>query len=305
MKTFDRRLSVTLCALLIFALLGGLCLPSFAAGGFAYAHNPLENPSSAADIVADENAVYGYRPGENGSLSMYASADWSDPAIVESGRADRIKYHKSIESMYTMLRDMQKQGKSTEEIARAVSTRRNEIRLEAYADNPEGLAELKARNLATYGHEEGPLPDELYEKYGSWETVIKKAFNTNAGMDACLGLYDDYYFLYAAQGDVPADISVSLPDDVICRVKKTITLNPVTQADCAYTVSFASSDPGIAQVSENGTVTGIAPGEAEIFCVVTDPGGFTHTAGPCKVTVKYTFLQWIIMTFLFGKYWYK
>ena len=49
------------------------------------------------------------------------------------------------------------------------------------------------------------MPDELFAQYGSWERVIEKSFSTNAGMDACLGLYDDYYYLYAAQGDVPAD----------------------------------------------------------------------------------------------------
>ena len=49
------------------------------------------------------------------------------------------------------------------------------------------------------------MPDELFAQYGSWERVIEKAFSTNAGMDACLGLYDDYYYLYVAQGDVPAD----------------------------------------------------------------------------------------------------
>ena len=35
--------------------------------------------------------------------------------------------------------------------------------------------------------------DELYAESDSWETVIAKAFSTNSGMDACLGLYDDYY----------------------------------------------------------------------------------------------------------------
>ena len=36
----------------------------------------------------------------------------------------------------------------------------------------------------------------------SLETVIEKAFSANSGMDACLGLYDDYYALYVAAGQV-------------------------------------------------------------------------------------------------------
>ena len=46
------------------------------------------------------------------------------------------------------------------------------------------------------------MPDELYEQYGSWETVLEKSFCANAGMDACLGLYDDYYAVYVALGQV-------------------------------------------------------------------------------------------------------
>lgn len=172
---------------------------------FAYVHDPSKNPVAMKDIVKDDTAIYGFRPSETGSLKLYADADWSDPEIVAKGREDRIAYHNSIASMYDMLRQMQSEGKSVEEIARAVSTRRNELRLESYKDNPEGLAALKQRNLEKYGHEEGPLPDELYEQYGSWEKVIEKAFSVNVGMDACLGLYDDYYDLYVLLGQVEDD----------------------------------------------------------------------------------------------------
>ncbi|MBQ7623926.1 MAG: hypothetical protein IJS65_01450 [Clostridia bacterium] len=177
--------------------LSALCA---AAGGFAYKHDPSKNPYAMQDIVADESAVYGFRPTEEGSLKMYADADWSDPTVVESGRQDRIAYHESIEAMYTLLEEMTADGRSAEEIARAVSAKRNEIRLAAYENDPEGLLKLKARNLEKYGHEEGPLPDELYAQYGSWEAVTQKAFSVSAGMDACLGLYDDYYEVYVALG---------------------------------------------------------------------------------------------------------
>ena len=169
---------------------------------FKYEHDPRKNPSAMADIIEDENAVYGFRPSESGSLAMYANEDWSNPEVVEKGRQERIAYHKSLESMYVMLNEMKNDGKDIETIARAVSAKRNELRLDAYKDDPEGLEALKQRNLKKYGHEEGPLPDELYAQYGSWEIVISKAFSTNSGMDACLGLYDDYYELYVASGQI-------------------------------------------------------------------------------------------------------
>ena len=107
--------------------------------------------------------------------------------------------------MYSVMNAMRIEGRSVEEIARAVSAKRNQIRLASYADNPEGLKALKARNLEEYGHEEGPQADDLYEKYGSWERVLEKSFSVNSGMDACLGLYDDYYELYVMTGQIPGE----------------------------------------------------------------------------------------------------
>ena len=171
-------------------------------GSFRYFNDPRENPGAMADIVLDRDAVYGFRPSETGSLKQYAGEDWTDPASVEEWRQSRIAYHESLRELYGMIEEMQDAGYSAEEIARAVSTRRNELRLEACADDPEALAKLKERNLEKYGHEEGPLPEELYEKYGSWTMVLAKALSTNSGMDACLGLYDTYYQLYVAVGQV-------------------------------------------------------------------------------------------------------
>ena len=169
---------------------------------FTYVHDPMENETVRKDAIADESAVYGFRPSDTGSLKQYADVDWSDPEVVDKGRRDRIAYHKSIESMYTMLEEMTAEGKTTEEIARALSAERNRIRIDSYKDDPEGLEVMKQRNLEKYGREEGPLPDELYEQYGSWSTVAAKAFSLNAAMDACLGLYDEYYGVYQKVADL-------------------------------------------------------------------------------------------------------
>ena len=107
-----------------------------------------------------------------------------------------------MESMTDILYRMREEGASTEEMARAVSEERNRLRLASCQDDPERLAVLKESNLKTYGHEDGPTPDQLYEKYGSWTTVMQKAFSPNMGMDACCGLYDEYYWLYTELGYV-------------------------------------------------------------------------------------------------------
>ena len=106
------------------------------------------------------------------------------------------EYHQKNEEIYRLIERLLSEGKDVETIARSVSKRRNELRIESYKNDPEGLAILKRSNMDTYGNEEGPTADSLYEKYGSWQTVIEKALSANAGMDACLGLYDEYYDIH-------------------------------------------------------------------------------------------------------------
>ena len=169
--------------------------------GFSYIHDPRLNPEAMKDIVENPDAVYGYSPDpQSKRLGSYAEYDWTDPELVASAREQRIEYHESLESMTEILFRMRDEGAATEEMARAVSAERNRLRLAAYEDDPEGLARLKKSNLETYGHEEGPTPDELLEKYGSWTMVIQKSFSPNLGMDACCGLYDEYYLLYIELG---------------------------------------------------------------------------------------------------------
>ena len=175
--------------------------PASEDGAFHYVHDPRENPEAMKDIVENPDAVYGFSPDPNSTrLGTYAEYDWTDPDFVAKAKQERIAYHDSLESMTEILYRMRDEGATTEEMARAVSAERNRLRLAAHADDPDGLAQVKQSNLDTYGHEDGPTPDEMYEKYGSWTAVIQKSFSANLGMDACCGLYDEYYPLYIELG---------------------------------------------------------------------------------------------------------
>ena len=177
--------------------------PMIRDGGFSYVHDPRENPEAMADIIENADAVYGFSPDpESQRLGAYAEYDWTDPGFVAKAQEERRAYHESMDSMTDILYRMRDEGASMEEMARAVSEERNRLRLASYDDDPEGLAAVKESNLKTYGREEGPTPDDLYEKYGSWITVLQKAFSPNMGMDACCGLYDEYYWLYIELGYV-------------------------------------------------------------------------------------------------------
>lgn len=194
-----KTVSLLLCAAFLVLLFGNAYAAQKQA--FAYEHDPRDNPAAMADILENPDAVYGFSPDpESKRLGTYADYDWTDPDVVEQGRQDRLAYHESLSSMYVILHDMRDAGATVEEMARAVSAERNRLRLESYHDDPEGLAKVKKSNLDTYGNENGPTADSLFEKYGSWETVLQKAFGTNAGMDACVGLYDEYYTLYLELG---------------------------------------------------------------------------------------------------------
>ena len=169
---------------------------------FHYQHDPRLNPYAMEDIVEDENAVYGFRPAETGSLKQYAGIAWDDPEEVGEKRAERIAYHDSFSELYDLAGKMHAQGADIEEIARAVSTLRNELRIKSYEGDPDGLARMKERNLEKHGHEEGATPEEHFKERGSWESVLEGALSVNSGMDACLGLYDDYYDLYVLMGQI-------------------------------------------------------------------------------------------------------
>ena len=168
---------------------------------FLYVHDPRENPEAMADIIENADAVYGFSPNpESQRLSEFAGYDWTDPEFVAQAQETRRAYHESMESMVDILYRMREEGATIEEMARAVSAERNRLRLESHKDDPEALAKTRSSNLKTYGNEEGPTADSLYEKYGSWATVMQKAFSPNMGMDACCGLYDECYWLYIELG---------------------------------------------------------------------------------------------------------
>ena len=97
-------------------------------------------------------------------------------------------------------------------------------------------------------------------------------------------------------------VSVS---DITLNYKKSATIKPTIKADegAKYTVKYSSSNTRVATVDENGKVYAAKKGSATITCTVTDSNGNT-VQDTCKVTVKYSFGQWLIKILLFGWIWY-
>ena len=94
-------------------------------------------------------------------------------------------------------------------------------------------------------------------------------------------------------------------DDITLDYKSSATLHPRITADegAAYTLKYASSDANVVTVDENGNLYAARRGTAEITITAVDKYG-REVTDTCKVTVKYTFPQWLIVIFLFGWIWY-
>ena len=195
MTYFRKHLPVILAV--VFSL-SSLCLAEETSHPFRYEHDPMADPKAAKDIIENPEAVYGYSPSPDSvRLKEYADAlDWTDDNAVAEARKQRQAYLDMDKTLFEKLEEMQDADCTMEEIARTLSKMRNEIRLASYDGDPDGLSRLKKSNFETYGNEEGPTPEYLFEKYGSWEVTALKVFSTNRGMDACLGFYDTNYEYY-------------------------------------------------------------------------------------------------------------
>ncbi|OWA21971.1 hypothetical protein [Streptomyces sp. CS057] len=111
------------------------------------------------------------------------------PQQREVARAQRMRYHDLLEDMERTECAMRAEGRSEEDIARALVQMRNDAKDVVRAGmTPEQVAELEARNQKKYGNPLGPTADQLYLKYGSWEMVSEAATRSSAAVDRELGL---------------------------------------------------------------------------------------------------------------------
>jgi hypothetical protein len=155
--------------------------------------SPLDNPKIARDVVADPDAVYGYKPKSGSSLEQF-DIDWSNADEVGKAKQARLEYLEAMDAkrakLSTEVDSYLAEGKSISEIAEIKVNQRNLDRINSYIENGdyEKLEKLYERNLLEYGQKEGPTIQQLYEKYGSYEEVIYSSVKVNEGMNVILGI---------------------------------------------------------------------------------------------------------------------
>ena len=93
--------------------------------------------------------------------------------------------------------------------------------------------------------------------------------------------------------------------DITIKAKQSGTVPVTVDADEStdYTIRYISDNGRAVSIDKNGNLYGIKRGSSNVTCIVCDEYGNTF-ADQCTVTVKYTFIQWIIIILLFGWAWY-
>ena len=68
---------------------------------------------------------------------------------------------------------------------------------EEYSNYLKGLDKVQyEKALRSVSYEDGLRFEDALKKYGSFEKIIEGVMGANPGMDACCGLYDEYFHLY-------------------------------------------------------------------------------------------------------------
>lgn len=111
------------------------------------------------------------------------------PEERERAREVRLRYHQLLDTMERVADRMHEEGRSDEEIARALVAMRNDAKdITRAGMTPEAVRALEERNMKKYGNPLGPTADQQFAKYGSWAEVIAAATRTSAAVDRELGI---------------------------------------------------------------------------------------------------------------------
>ncbi|MEW2359665.1 hypothetical protein [Spirillospora sp. NPDC029432] len=129
-------------------------------------------------------------PGSFG-LSMWTGVgpadDWVHNCQVRQSYLDR------LEAMDVEIKRMRIQGRSEQEIARAMVPKRNEAKaLVRTKMKVKDVRKLEERNKARYGSPQGPTIEWMYARHGgNWNEIVEASTDSNAFYDiTCIPFYD-------------------------------------------------------------------------------------------------------------------
>ena len=269
----------------------------------------------AAEEVTDENALSTsraaqtvYAPHANGEFTLgsavdgnrymvYGVTDYSDGFTLTS---DNLVYIDQSEG---------KDGKVTLTYKPSRTDKATVIVVGDFGSGIEArIVELKTGYTVTWNID-GKTVTEIYAAGDKLTppTVPSKSGYTFKGWDKSVPSTmpaNDLTFMAVYKKSAVNSVSI---DDISLNYKKSTTLKPTIKADegAKYKVEYSTSNAKVATVDKNGKVTATkrGSGSATITCTVTDFNG-NVVKDTCKVSVKLSFGQILIVYVLFGWIWY-
>lgn len=130
-----------------------------------------------------------------------------------------------------------------------------------------------------------------------WDEVYIEEYGNDALLDATIH--------FSSWGDKKGDVVAVYVDDLTLIYTEARKLETIIGHEeyAEYTVKYYSDSDNVIVNEDTGMLYGAKRGSANITVEVTDSNGNVLT-DTCKVTVEYTWWQWLIKIVLFGWIWY-
>lgn len=147
-------------------------------------HFGLSSIGAALNITA-RLVTTAVRIGGNSALRFAKTvSNLSKASIV------RVQYMQRVRALSKLADQMRKNGKSSEEIAKALNKKRRAIgRLFKNVTDPKTRENAFARNMEKYGDKWGPTWQYLRSQNKSWEEIIESATRPNSSMQELIKIF--------------------------------------------------------------------------------------------------------------------
>lgn len=320
-RVIDPEKGLVLCELVI---------DSQAYNNTTYKKEPVENPeeysyySDDLGFYGDTEYTYYSNNYAHSSIRAWLNDDFYNTAFNSSDKSKITETVCENGSLYTYLFEIEYPGDPVPDFPHASEETKDNVFLLSYKDvyiNEAGdgiISETEFEKWKTpstdYAKCQGVLGDDEVTLWWLRTAATHANISYGVGTDRS-GAGDEvtrtFFGVRPAIRITEIGSTVTPPDkdnDVVEVADFTLnykgsTKIPVNDKSGDYTITFSSSDESIVTVDEEGNVTAVGTGEAEIIVTITDPNGIV-TEETCKVTISYAWWQWIVIIVLFGWIWY-
>jgi RHS repeat-associated protein len=122
------------------------------------------------------------------ALPVAAKAAGAAVRGLATAAALRTRYVQTAQELGAMAQRLRGSGMSAEQVVRTVSPVRNELKLNTREQGSWLVARAAdVRNLVVYGNRAGPSPEQLFQRYGSWDKALEAISRTSPTVNRMAG----------------------------------------------------------------------------------------------------------------------